>query len=163
MVGFMLTVLHAGCSPKKEGGLLLWSRRQSWLSVRPSEWTQDLKSLFTISGPLSSLPKLPIKKTSIYWSLEYRGTWKRALLSSGLWIIFILHLIKFLWNVLIFSRQLAIPLLGIWEPWEGKDLVLPSPLSSQLFLGWQCQNVNAVSKSWLLAPEVTAVGALSVF
>lgn len=58
-----------------------------------------------------------------------------SLLSSGLWVIFILPLIKFPWNVLIFSKQLATLLLDIWKHWEEKAPALPIPPSLQLFLG----------------------------
>lgn len=57
------------------------------------------------------------------------------LLSSELQIIFILHLIKFLWNVLMFSRQLATLLWGVWEHQEEKYLAPASSLHLQLCLG----------------------------
>ncbi|CAK6448176.1 unnamed protein product [Pipistrellus nathusii] len=83
-----------------------------------------------------------------------------SLLLSGLWIIFILPLIKFPWNALIFSKQL---LLDTWKHWEEKAPALPTSPSLQLFF-WvtSCQNINAISKSSLLASEAKAFGELNV-
>lgn len=85
-----------------------------------------------------------------------------SLLLSELWIIFIWYLIKFLWNVLIFIKQLATLLLDTWEHWGEKDLVLLSPFSLQLFWGRLHVRMLALSPSplcWLLKlqPLVTIV------
>lgn len=42
--------VHAGCSQKKEGGLLLWICVKDWSSVRPSRSNQALKSPLPLSG-----------------------------------------------------------------------------------------------------------------